>query len=77
MPVINAIYEDKHYMAKEKKLAFLYSLLNNGFHRPPIEDYTKVSDIISWYLYLAIRKQMPVDAALKSASEKNKTLGRY
>jgi len=70
MPVIKSIYEDKKYMAKEKNLAYMYSLLDNGFHRPPIEDYTKVSDIISWYLYLAIRNQITVDAALKSASEK-------
>jgi multiple sugar transport system substrate-binding protein len=70
MPVIKSIYEDKNYMAKEKNLAYLYSLLDNGFYRPPIEDYTKVSDIISWYLYLAIKKELPVDTALKSASEK-------
>jgi multiple sugar transport system substrate-binding protein len=75
MPVIRAIYEDKNYISKHQNLSYLYSLLNKGFHRPSIEEYTKVSDIISYYLYLAIRKQLPVDTALKNASEKIR-LGR-
>jgi len=70
MPVIKAIYQDKAFMDKEKNLAYFYRLLDNGFHRPFIEDYTKNSDIISYYLYKAVKNQITVDSALKSASEK-------
>jgi len=70
LPVNAGIYTDECYLTANKNLAFAYQLLNNGFHRPFIEDYTKVSDIISYYLYLAIKKQISVGDALKKASEK-------
>ena len=70
LPVNAGIYKEENYLAENKNLAFAYQLLNNGFCRPFIEDYTKVSDIISYYLYLAIKKQISVEDALKKASEK-------
>jgi len=70
LPVNEGIYKEENYLAENKNLAFAYQLLNNGFCRPFIEDYTKVSDIISYYLYLAIKKQISAEDALKKASEK-------
>ena len=68
IPVNNKVYSDSLYLAQHPDLVFYRSLVNNGFHRPFLEDYTKTSDIISHFVYLAIKKELSVDEALARAS---------
>jgi maltose-binding protein MalE len=44
--------------------------MEQGLHRPFLEDYTNVSDVLSHYLNLAIKKKMTPKEALTKASEK-------
>jgi hypothetical protein len=41
-----------------------------GIHRPFLENYTKISDIIAYYLNKAINKEISVDKALRDAENK-------
>jgi multiple sugar transport system substrate-binding protein len=67
IPIINSIYQDSTYLKTHEELALYYRLLQDGFHRPSFVEYTKVSDIISHYLHLAIKQDISVKDALNQA----------
>jgi multiple sugar transport system substrate-binding protein len=69
LPVTTDIYQDSAYMAGHPDLAYYYTLLERGFDRPAIVDYTRISDILSHYLHRAIRRELTVEDALTQASE--------
>jgi ABC-type glycerol-3-phosphate transport system substrate-binding protein len=68
LPINNNVYGDSQYLAQHPDLAYFRKLLDHGFHRPALEEYTKVSDIISHYVRLAIKEEMTVPDALEQAS---------
>ncbi|UCH66131.1 MAG: extracellular solute-binding protein, partial [Ignavibacterium sp.] len=45
-------------------------LMDSGIHRPFLENYTKISDIIAYYLNKAINNEISVDKALRDAENK-------
>jgi multiple sugar transport system substrate-binding protein len=69
LPVNREMYRDTAYMSAHPDLAYYYTLLERGFDRPAIVDYTRISDILSHYIHRAIRKELTVDEALSQASE--------
>lgn len=69
LPVNNNIYSDSIYLKDQSDLKFFYGLINSGVYRPALENYTKISDVISYYLYLAVKKDLPVETALNKATE--------
>jgi multiple sugar transport system substrate-binding protein len=69
IPVNNAVYADSQYMSQRPELAYYRQLLDHGFHRPSLKEYTKISDIISHYVHRAISKELSVDEALSKASQ--------
>ncbi len=70
LPVISSIYSDSSMIAKHTDFAFNKKLLDEGFLRPKLPDYTKISDILSHNLRLAIAgKLSPFQAMKKSKSE--------
>jgi multiple sugar transport system substrate-binding protein len=69
IPVNSQVYEDRRFMERHPHLSYYRQLLNNGFHRPSLVDYTRISDIISHYIRAAIRGGLSPDEALKTASE--------
>ncbi len=68
IPVNRDVYADTAYVKKYPKLLFYRSLIERGFHRPFLVDYTKMADIVSHYVNLALKKEMTVDEALTKAS---------
>lgn len=68
IPVNRDVYADTSYMKKYPKLAFYRTLIERGFHRPFLADYTKIADIVSHYVNLALKKEITVDEALTKAS---------
>jgi multiple sugar transport system substrate-binding protein len=70
LPVAQEIYGDSTYMRAHPDLAYYHTLLERGFHRPALVEYTRISDILSHYVRLAIRKELPVSEALRLASRK-------
>jgi multiple sugar transport system substrate-binding protein len=73
LPVNRKIYSDSNYIHSHPELKFYYKLLEIGVHRPFLKQYTNVSDILSYYLNLAIKQEISVDDALKLATEKIKS----
>lgn len=69
LPVAGSLYADTQYMHGHPDLAYYHSLLERGFHRPSLVDYTRISDILSHYVRRAILRELTVDDALRQASE--------
>jgi multiple sugar transport system substrate-binding protein len=69
LPINKSIYEDTSYTQKHPELLFYKSLLEKGIHRPFLTNYTTISDILSYYINLALKKEMSVEEALRNADE--------
>lgn len=69
LPVNREVYQDSVFLKNNPELAYYLQLLQNGVHRPYVVDYTKISDVISYYVHLAIKKEIPVPQALTSATK--------
>ncbi len=69
LPVIKEIYENEELISRYPDLKYYSSLFEYGVHRPFIDDYTRVSDIISYYLNKAINSEVTVDEALTNATK--------
>ncbi|NIW80449.1 MAG: extracellular solute-binding protein [Calditrichae bacterium] len=69
LPVNQAVYRDSLFLKSNPELNYYRKLLRNGVHRPYVVDYTKISDIISYYVQLAIKKDISVSQALTQATE--------
>jgi len=68
IPTNATVYADTSFMAQHPDLAYYRRLLDYGFHRPQLVDYTRMSDIISSYAHLAIKGELTVHEALTRAS---------
>jgi multiple sugar transport system substrate-binding protein len=67
IPVHAEVYRDKSLIAEHPELSLYHALVQRGFHRPMIVDYTRTSDIASHFLHRAIRGDLTVDDALRQA----------
>jgi multiple sugar transport system substrate-binding protein len=70
IPANLKLYEDKNYTSQHPELLFFKQLLDKGFHRPFLKDYTKISGIITSYINQAISNKLSVDEALNQAENK-------
>jgi multiple sugar transport system substrate-binding protein len=70
LPINKKLYEDVEYIEKQRNLVFFKNLFKSGIHRPFIINYTNVSDILSFYLNMAIEGKISVDEALSEADTK-------
>lgn len=73
LPINLKIYKDSIYVRSHPELEFYYKLMKKGIHRPFLKKYTNVSDILSYYIKLALSKEITVDRALSLATEKIKS----
>ncbi len=64
LPAIKSLYANKDFLKKYPNLAYTKSLLDRGIHRPLLENYTKLSDIISFYTNKIIKNEISIDEAL-------------
>jgi len=77
LPVMKGVYYDSDFVEKHPELLYYKNLLEQGIHRPIIPEYTKISDIISYYVKMAIKKKLTVEEALAQATRQinsNKTV---
>jgi len=72
IPINNSIYEDTSYINKNPELKFCTKLLKNGLYRPFTEQYTNISDILSYYVNQSIKGNLtPRDALYKAYDKLN------
>lgn len=69
LPTNNLIYNDTSYIARHPNLLFFKNYMNSGVHRPYMVEYTRISDIITHYIQLAIKKEIGVKEALQKATD--------
>lgn len=67
IPILKSAYKDSAWLEAHRELTFYHRLLQRGFHRPALVEYTKMSDIISHYVHRAIKGELPVGEALRRA----------
>ena len=70
LPVNNSLYDDSVFVKAHPDLAFYKQLFKSGVNRPFSSNYTYLSDVLSYYINRAIRKEITVSEALKQAEEK-------
>lgn len=68
IPVSNAVYQDSVFFRQNPELRYYRKLLARGIYRPLLVNYTKISDVLSYYLRAAIRQEMSVETALARAT---------
>lgn len=68
IPTNSAVYADTAFLADRPVLAYYRALLDRGFQRPQLVEYTRISDIVSFYANLAIKGEMSVHEALTRAT---------
>lgn len=72
LPINISLYKDSSFVLKHPELKFFSELYKDGVHRPFLAEYTNISDILSHYLNLAIKKEISTEHALAEAERKIK-----
>ncbi|MGD8780709.1 MAG: extracellular solute-binding protein [Ignavibacteria bacterium] len=67
LPIRKSFYTDEKMIDRYPRLQKYKSFIERGIHRPPDYNYTKISDILSSFLNKALKKELTVEEALKSA----------
>lgn len=70
LPVIKSLYQDSSFVKYHSELEFYQDLFKTGVYRPFLEEYTNVSDILSFYINKALTNEVSIDEAVKLASQK-------
>lgn len=69
LPTNNVIYDDSVFTMKYPELKFFKNYLKSGVHRPYLVEYTRISDIVTHFIQLAIKKEMSVRDALQKSQD--------
>lgn len=69
LPINKDVYINKEFLKKHPEIGFYEKVMKTGFNRPLLGEYTRYSDVIVYYLNLAIRKKMGVKEALITAQK--------
>ncbi len=68
IPINKSVYQDSLFFRQNPELAFYRSLMEHGIHRPFLVNYTKISDVLSYYIYMAVKGDLSVEEALTQAT---------
>jgi multiple sugar transport system substrate-binding protein len=64
LPVLSSIYLDEEFLKVYPELEYNKQLLDKGVHRPFLENYTKISDVVSFYTKQVLKGSLKIDDAL-------------
>ncbi len=68
LPSNEYVYSDSSFVKKHPELLFYRGLFKDGIYRPFSEKYTSISDVLSYYLNLALRRELTPKVALEKAT---------
>jgi multiple sugar transport system substrate-binding protein len=66
LPINMEVYSDSVFLNKHKELSQIQKMLTWGKHRPFLENYTKLSEIMTQYFHKALTNKISVDDALNT-----------
>jgi len=69
LPTSRSVYASAAYMAQHPNLAYYKQLMANGFHRPALAAYTRISDIIAHFVHRALTGELSAEEALRLATQ--------
>lgn len=68
LPVLKSVYEDST-VSNADVLKFYKNQFEYGVHRPLLEDYTRISDIISYFVHHTLIGEISAETALAQATK--------
>ena len=68
LPINKEVYEDSSFINKNKDLLEIRKLLHWGKHRPFLENYTRLSEIMAMNFHKALKGEITIEEALKISS---------
>lgn len=69
LPINIEVYSDSSYIVKHPELAKIQNLFSWARHRPFLENYTRISEVMSRYFHKALKNEISVQEALILASK--------
>lgn len=69
IPINDEVYSDSLYIKKHAELAHIHSLLSWGKHRPFLDNYTRLSEILTRSIHNTLKGDTNVEKALQQATE--------
>ena len=69
LPINSEVYRDTAFTKEHKELARIQQYFSWGRHRPFLEDYTKLSEVMSRHFHRALKNEISVQKALQAASK--------
>jgi multiple sugar transport system substrate-binding protein len=75
IPTNMKVYGDSAYMHRHPILQYYAGLIGNGFHRPALMEYTKMSDIVSHAANRAVKGEISIDSALHDMNAQIRAAG--
>ncbi len=69
IPIQQSVYRDSAFVNSARELQNYRRLLRHGVHRPYFVQYTKISDVLSFYLKQAIAGHLSPQTALQMAQD--------
>ncbi|MAT56984.1 MAG: hypothetical protein CMF23_03330 [Ignavibacteriae bacterium] len=73
LPVHKDVYENIHLTKNSEELEYYQKAFEYSVHRPMLTDYTRISDIISFYVHEALNNKIGIEEALYLATKKIKS----
>jgi len=67
-PVVNSFYEEPEYLKKYPEIEEFKRFMKAGVHRPSHIDYTRFSNLMSFYFKKAIQEEISVKEALRECT---------
>ncbi|MGD9487209.1 MAG: extracellular solute-binding protein [Calditrichaceae bacterium] len=67
LPVLKSVYDDTTITNDNVHLSYFRKLIDRGIYRPAHPEYTKLSNILSGYLYRAVNNELSPEEALRLA----------
>lgn len=69
LPILNSVYDDSEYILNHPIIGVYKEQFKKGIYRPMTKDYTRISDIISYYINLALKNKISEIEALKKINK--------
>jgi multiple sugar transport system substrate-binding protein len=68
LPAASSVYEDRLFIKHHPELDYYMWLFKRGRHRPYRVDYTRISDVMSYYIQQALKRELLPQEALRKAT---------
>jgi multiple sugar transport system substrate-binding protein len=69
LPILKKIYADQQVVTKYPYIKFFKSMMDYGIYRPAIVNYTKISDILAFYLNSILKQDLSVEEAMQRVDQ--------